>query len=129
MIPGVVFNLGGTDYTVPPLFLREYFAHQDEIAILGEPGKHAMPVFAQAAKTVLLAVLKRNYPDMTGDLFDEIVPFPQLVPLIACVFGQSGFVSRPLEGRASEPSHSPEPSSSGSSILPPDGSPMTSSTG
>lgn len=127
MIPGEIFNLGGTDYTVPPLFLREYFAHQDDIAILGEPGKHPMPEFAQAAHRVLLAVLRRNYPEMTDDEFDAIVPFPQLVPLIACVFGQSGFVSRPLA--VNPPSPSPAPSLSDSSTLPPDGGLATSSTG
>jgi hypothetical protein len=127
MIPGVVFNLGGTDYTVPPLFLREYFAHESELAILGEPGKHPMKEFAEAARTVLLAVLRRNYPDMTADTFDEIVPIGQLVPLIGAVFSQSGFASRPLTESA--PSTSPAPNSSDSSTPPPDGGPTTSSTG
>lgn len=124
MIPGIAMNLGGTDYTVPPLNLRLYFAHEKEVQTLQEPAKVSPSDYVRAAIVVLLAVLQRNYPEMTQERLEDALDYPKLPQVIAAIFGQSGF-TRPLAATAT-PSQSPEPALSASSSAQPAGSPTTS---
>jgi hypothetical protein len=129
MIPGINVNLGGTDYTVPPLNLRLFFQFEEQVGVLQNPAAHSIADYAKAASAVLLAVIQRNYPDLTADQFAEQVDFTSLAPMVSAMFGQSGFTGRPLEASPATPSRSPAPDSSASSIPPPDGGPTTSSNG
>ena len=105
MIAGITINLGGTEYTVPPLNLRLFFAHEKDIDTLTHPAGSGTAEYTKAAVTVLHECLKRNYPELSKDALLDAVDYPQLPALIAAIFGQSGFVNRPLE--PSQPSQSP----------------------
>lgn len=113
MIPGIVTNLGGTDYTVPPLNLRLYFQHEKEIEVLSAPAKSSQADYVRAAIVVLLAVLQRNYPEMTRERLEDALDYPALPQVIAAIFGQSGF-TRPLTAAATQ-GPQPEQASSASS--------------
>lgn len=109
MIAGISVNLGGTDYTVPPLNLRLFFAHEKDIETLTHPAASGTVEYTKAAVTVLHECLKRNYPDMDRDALLDAVDYPQLPGLIAAIFGQSGFVNRPLEPNPPSPSPAATP--------------------
>lgn len=128
MIPGINVNLGGTDYTVPPLNLRLFFQFEEQIDVLNKPGAHSLGEYAKAAGAVLLAVMQRNYPDMTAEQFAELVDFGNLTTMVQAMFAQSGFAARPLAPSRPTPSPSPAPESSDLSTPPPGGSPTISST-
>lgn len=112
MIPGTLINLGGTDYTVPPLNLRLFFQYEAQINVLTNPAAHSMADYAKAAGEVLLAVMQRNYPELTAEQFADLVDFGTLAPMVSAMFAQSGFSSRPLAASQPTPSPSPEPASS-----------------
>jgi hypothetical protein len=126
MIPGATINLSGTEYIVPPLNLYLFFAHEAQIDVLTNPGQHPMIDYAKAASVVLLAVIQRNYPEMTADEFAHKVDFSMLSPLVQAIFAQSGFSDRPLAIAEHPANASPEPVSSDSSTAQPDGGPTTS---
>ncbi|SEJ56072.1 hypothetical protein [Frateuria terrea] len=129
MIPGAILNLGGTEFTVPPINLRIDFDYKDAIAVLCEPeGNVDFRVYVEAASNVLFALVKRNYPDLTRDQFNDLIDLPMLRPIINGMLHISGYVGRPLEPAATgSASPSPEPASSDSSTPLLDGSPTTSS--
>ncbi|MDE2426906.1 MAG: hypothetical protein KGO96_13480 [Elusimicrobia bacterium] len=130
MIPGINVNLGGTDYTVPPLNLRLFFQFEEDIAVISSPGQHSLGDTAKASTRVLLAVMQRNYPELTeADLLDKL-DFVNLNQVVQAMFGQSGFAARPLAPSrpTPTPSPSPAPESSDSSTPPPGGSLTISST-
>lgn len=97
MIAGQQVNIGGTEYTVPPLNLRLFFEHKDNINVLTHPGAHDIVEYTNAAIAVLHDCLKRNYPDVSRDSLLDGVEYPDLPRLVGVIFGQSGFTSRPLE--------------------------------
>lgn len=129
MIPGISINLGGTEHIVPPLNLRLFFQYEAQVGVLQNPTAHSMADYAKAASEVLLAVLQRNYPNLTAEQFADLVDFTSLAPLVQAMFGQSGFTGRPLAASPATESLSPEPASSGSSTQPPAGGQTTSSSG
>lgn len=127
MIPGISVNLGGTDYIVPPLNLRTFFQFEEQVGVLQSPGAHSIADYAKAASAVLLAVIQRNYPDLTAEQFADMVDFTSLSPMVQAMFGQSGFTGRPLAANPATPSESPALNSSASSTPPQDGGLTTSS--
>jgi hypothetical protein len=96
LIDGVKIQLAGTEYTVPPINLRLYFKLEADIAKLSNPAETPMVEYLRAAVVVLLAVMQRNYPDMTADKLEEDIDFAELPVVVKAIFGQSGFETRPL---------------------------------
>ena len=97
MIPGIKIILAGAEYTVPPINLRLYFELDEEISKLQNPEETTLKDYMRAAVVVLLAVMRRNYPDMTAEKLEEDIDFAALPVVVKAIFGQSGFESRPLE--------------------------------
>jgi hypothetical protein len=125
-VRGVKVQVAFGEYTVPAVSLRLHFDHAPERKILANT--QADPdEWAHAAIKFLLAVLARNYPGLTEEQFLDTISEPDLAALLIAATRQSGYTDRPLV-KAEEKS-SPEPSSSATSSVPPDGSPTTSSTG
>jgi hypothetical protein len=96
LIDGVKIVLAGTEYTVPPINLRLYFKLETDIAKLSNPAETPLVDYMRAAVVVLLAVMQRNYPDMTADKLEDEIDFAALPVVVKAIFGQSGFESRPL---------------------------------
>lgn len=123
---GVKVPVAFGEYVVPPVSLRLHFDLAPERKILANT--QADPdEWARTARKFMLAVLARNYPDLTEDQFSDATSEPDLPALLIAATRQSGYTDRPLV-RAEERS-SPEPSSSATSSTPPAGSQTTSSTG
>jgi hypothetical protein len=129
MIPGAIINLGELQYTVPPINLRIDFDYKDQIAILCQPeGSVDYRAYVDAAGAVLFALVRRNYPDMTRDAFNDLIDLPMLRPIMAGMMQISGYVARPLAATVATENPPPEPALSDSSTPPPDGSLTISST-
>lgn len=122
---GVKVQVAFAEYTVPAVSLRLHFDHAAERKLLANT--QADPdEWARAAVKFLLAVLARNYPDLTEEQLLETVSEPDLAALLIAATRQSGYTERPLV--RTEERSSPEPSSSATSSAQPAGSPTTSST-
>jgi len=127
MIPGALITFGGTEYTVPPINLR--VSYMPEMDVLCKPeGEVPFGEYVKAASTVLFALIRRNYPDLSRDAFDDMIDLPMLKPVMTGMLQVSGYGPRPLVATAEPVSAPAEPISSDSSTAPPDGSPTTSST-
>ena len=128
MIPGALINLGGTEYTVPPINLRISFAYEAQIKTICQPdGAVDFAEYVDAAGTILFALMQRNYPDLTRDAFNDLIDLPLLRPIMSGMLQISGYVARPLVAAENPPNPLPEPVSSDTSTETPDGSPTTSS--
>ena len=90
---GQVINLGGTDYTVPPLALGALKVLLPKIRqfAVSEDGATGLE-HSEDLLEVCLAVLRRNYPSMTLEELIEIVDLSNFGPLTLAVMGQSGLV-------------------------------------
>ena len=63
MIPGVVVNLGGTDYTVPPLSLGAIELFQTKLETFS--GNPLDASTRTLAADIIACALRRNYPEIT----------------------------------------------------------------
>lgn len=121
---GVPVKVAFGEYVVPPVSLRMHFDHEAELDVIRN--KDANPKeWTRAAIAFLLAVLARNYPDITEEQFLERVSQTDLATLIVAATNQSGYTKGPLDS----PSASPEATSSAISSTQPAGTPTTSLTG
>ena len=125
MIPGATVKFGDTDYTLPTINLR--ISYLPEMDVLCKPdGEVSFGEYVKAASVVLFALFQRNYPDMTRDQFDDLIDLPMIKPVIKGMMQLSGYVASPLEPKAEAVSAPPDPLSSDTSTLLPDGGQTTS---
>jgi len=122
---GVRVETAFGEYTVPPVSLRTHFDTEAEQEIISDVNSDPK-AWTRAAIAFVLAVLRRNYPDLTEDQFFESASANDLGPIMIAAKSQSGYVQRPL---VSGTSVSVVENSSDTSSTPPAGSPTTSSTG
>lgn len=137
MRPGITLTDGTTTIVVPALNLRistdpEYMPLLDRITSGNISTAEDREAYAEACIVILLACARLNHPDLKRETLLDLVDSADLGKLISSVLFKSGYKPRPL-GEASleqdaPASLSPAPASSGSSSMPPDGSPTTSST-
>jgi len=131
---GIVVEVGGTKYTVPPITLGLYFKLEDQIKVLTNGLQEGGDQFAylKAGSAVIVAAVKRNYPDINEQDFLDSVRLEDVPGLVQAVMNTSGFA--PKEGADQGPlapppaSDSPEASSSDGSSPTPGGHPAPSST-
>jgi hypothetical protein len=86
MIKGISVNLGGTDYIVPPLTLNAIEQFQDQLA---EYKGGIDSTSTKLVKEVVLASLKRNYPDMTLEKLGDIIDMGNISIVFNAVMGVS----------------------------------------
>lgn len=121
---GVKIPVAFGEYIVPPVSLRTHFDCESELTVIGDTTA-APKEWTKAACKFMLAVLKRNYPDLTEEQFYETASAADLGALIIAAKNQSGYTARPLVP-GSDGSDSPGPTSSDTSSTQPDGSLTTS---
>jgi hypothetical protein len=103
---GVKFTLGGTDYIVPPLTLKQLRKLRPELALMrqveGNDARFLDDDVLDAVCTIALTSLQRNYPEMDVDTLTDLVDVTTVGPLIQAVMGVSG-VEKAKPGEASAP--------------------------
>lgn len=99
LIDGVVINLGGEDYTIPPLnfgqIKRLAKEIQDSSKIVDGPFSEDR---LQAILIITLSALQRNYPDMTMEDLEEKLDVVNYVKVFQAIMGVSGFVQPGEQG-------------------------------
>ncbi len=90
LIAGEVINMGGEDWTVPPLNLRQSRELLPKIT-----GMRALTSDEQYDIIVetITAALSRNYPDITADRVLDILDLGNKERCMSAVLGQSGSAS------------------------------------
>jgi hypothetical protein len=100
LIQGEIVNLGGTDYTVPALTIRQIRELGDKIQSLSKinpltDGAESLDPLLDVAH----AALSRNYPDLKREQMDDLVDLRNTLPLLNAILNTSGF-TRAGEARA-----------------------------
>ena len=100
MIDGVKINLGGTEYTVPPLSLAQVKKHQaaldDFRASNGGLDEKGMETVVE----VIHAAISRNYQNVTKQNLEEWLDLGNWDKVWYAVMGISGFNKAGGEGEA-----------------------------
>jgi hypothetical protein len=105
---GEVVNLGGDEYVVPALSLRQVqkyapFLNKLESEITGMPEAAQMDEIVN----VMLAALSRNYPEMTKEQLLDLVDLGNMRSVLKAVMRISGLVPRDTSGKAEPGAASP----------------------
>jgi hypothetical protein len=90
MISGIEIELGGGTYVVPPLNFRALREHMDAIAGMTT----GIPLSAEQidrSVAIILAAMKRNYPEMTQDRLEELLDMANIKTVLPAILGASGF--------------------------------------
>ncbi len=89
-IPGVLLNLGGRDFIVPPLNFRALRQIQPKLASLTTG--NAIPDEAQldSIQEIVHLAVCRNYPDMQRAELDDLLDLDNLKEVITAIMGVSG---------------------------------------
>ena len=102
MIEGKTINIGGRDFTVPPLCLRDVKRFLPMMTELY--GKSPMEQMTLTSE-VILAALQRNYPDLTMDELDDLLDPISIHGVMDAILEASGLkkkaVSQTLEAPTS----------------------------
>ena len=101
MIPGVTIQMGGNEWTVPPLTLGQLRKLEGKIRSMINIGADGLGITEEQADTiaeVVAAALSRNYPDMTTDKVLNLIDLGNARQVINAVMGGSGL--RPGEVEA-----------------------------
>lgn len=89
MIQGVEIELGDETFTVPPLTFRAVREHIDAIAGMTT----GLPLSAEQidrSVALILAAMRRNYPDMTEDMLEERLDMANIKIVLPAILGASG---------------------------------------
>lgn len=101
LFAGVTFNLGGVDYTIPPLNLKSTKELQPQFEVIrmgkGEAGLTA--AYVDAMLDIIYQAFVRNYPNVPRETLEGVVDLGNLKQLYLAVMGQP----KPSEGEAHPP--------------------------
>lgn len=100
MIKGILLDLGGTRYEVPPLALGDLERLQDRL------GAYQGGLDAASVGTVLdvaHAALRRNYPELTRERIGELVDLGNMADVFEAVMDVSGLKRRAQEEDGGKP--------------------------
>lgn len=112
MIKGRVIELGGVDYTIPPLNLAALERFQDRLEqYSGGLDKQSVTFVIEVAH----AAIKRNYPEMTVEELKELIDLGNIHTVFGAVMNVSGLVARQDMGEALAPAAS-EPTGAESTL-------------
>ncbi|HEY1257779.1 MAG TPA: hypothetical protein VGF34_00910 [Stellaceae bacterium] len=90
MIPGVVIEMGGRDWTVPPLTLgqlRRLMPKVRQLSAVGsEMGEEQIDVLVE----IVAAAVQRNYPDATLETVEQLLDLGNAGAVLNAVLTGSG---------------------------------------
>jgi hypothetical protein len=100
MIKGKEIELGGKNYTVPPLNLTMVEHFQDKlIGFTGGMDPESVKLVAEVTHAAII----RNYPDMTLEEIKDVLDLGNMVEVFQAVLQVSGFIARTDQGEAPAP--------------------------
>ena len=91
---GAIVDLGGTEFTVPPVALKTLKLYATKLKEM-KTDASGVPTDMADLDLILdlaLAALNRNYPALKKSELEEIVDLGNFAPLSLAVFGQAGLV-------------------------------------
>lgn len=89
-VDGTKVNLGGRDFTVPPLNFAALRRLESDIALIQGLGDVPGPQHIDAIVRIVHAALVRNYPDVTEAEVAELIDMGNLASVLKAVMGISG---------------------------------------
>lgn len=94
-IDGITVRMGGADYVVPALTLRQLKKLKDKLGAL----RQISPLAASEGQLeplvdVIHAALSRNYPDLTREEMEDLIDLGNIGQLVAAVVNVSGLVPK-----------------------------------
>lgn len=94
---GVWVTLGDEQYRIPPIAFIVVQEMQDDIQKLAglERGEPPSPAQMAIVQGLVLAAIKRNYPEITGPQVSDMIDVANYLPVLNAVLGVSGYVRRP----------------------------------
>lgn len=95
LIPGVIIEMGGTDYTVPPLNFAAVKKVAAKLPSLKDM-KGGLPDNEQIDTMVEIIhlAMKRNYPEITADELIELLDMGNVMRVIEAIMSGSGFTQQ-----------------------------------
>ena len=100
MIPGIVIEMGGRDWTVPPLTLgqlRQLMPKVRQLSTIGsEMGEEQIDILVE----IVTAALQRNYPDTASESVAQLLDLGNAGAVLNAVLTGSGL--RPGAGAPGE---------------------------
>ena len=100
MIEGSKMNLGGQDYTVPPLNFRQLKQFGKEIKAVRNLGTSSDPMAELVTLVpVIAAAFKRNYPDLTEDQVMDLLDLGNYRAVFEAVLGVTPELRKLLDER------------------------------
>lgn len=97
-IKGLVINLAGTDYVVPPLSLGALEQLQDRMADF--TGDISDPKQVATAIDAAHAALRRNYPELTREQVADMIDVGNMIEAFEAVMDVSGTRRKEAEAAA-----------------------------
>jgi len=92
MIDGVKIRMGGEEYEIPPLTLKQIRRLKDQIAVLGTLSGVMQDEQIDAVVEIVWQAMARNYPDLRKEQVEDLIDLGNASRIIAAIMGVSGFV-------------------------------------
>jgi len=105
---GVKVNAGGRELVLPALNLGALKRLREQFKVISgiDPatqGATLTDAQVDAMTDIILASVRRNYPEITREEIEELVDLNNLPSAIEAILGQSGFAKRTQPGEAGSP--------------------------
>ncbi len=105
-IPGVLLQIGGRHFVVPPLNFRSLRQIQPKLSSLTSGG--AVPDVEQldSINEIVHLALSRNYPELTREELEDLIDLDNLRDLIGAIMGVSGLEKTTEDAKPETPAES-----------------------
>lgn len=113
LLDGTKVNLGGRDFTVPPLNLKALRRLAPTISALADMADVPTPEQVGQIAEVVHAAVVRNYPEITVDEMEELLDLGNIKAVLQAILSGSGLTQGEPGGVASSGA-STGPASTGS---------------
>jgi hypothetical protein len=90
MIDGITVKMGGKEWVVPPLTLKQLRKLEPKLAGLNQGMSPTDMKGLDDVVEILHAALSRNYPELTSDEVEDLVDMGNFLQAIQAVMGISG---------------------------------------
>jgi len=101
MLEGLIIKIGEVDRTVPPLKLKDLRRLGPKLKELREIDGVPNDEQYETILDVIGSALRRNYPDMSRDVIDDVIDTANMLPLLNAVMNVSGLEK--TKGEAARP--------------------------
>jgi hypothetical protein len=90
LLPGITLAMGGRDWVVPPLTLGQLRRLSPDLGRITSGSKVLDAETIGAVVKIVVAALRRNYPDITDEAAEELLDLGNANAVLAAVLTGSG---------------------------------------